>query len=115
MERTTVTIRDKNEQVELRATGQVVIFDGFMKVYTEGRDDDAATSDDDKRLPAIHEGDAAKKVAAYADETSENQLIKAPSNAVLGQQSFTQPPPRYTVDMPARKATACSPKIRDGW
>ena len=96
MERTTVTIRDKDEQVELRATGQVVIFDGFMKVYTEGRDDDAATSDDDKRLPAIHEGDAAKKVAAYADETSENQLIKAPSNAVLGQQSFTQPPPRYT-------------------
>ena len=95
LERTTVTIRDRDEQVELRATGQVVVFDGFMKVYTEGRDDDEATGDD-KRLPAIHEGDAAKKVPAYADETSENALVKAPSGAVLGQQSFTQPPPRYT-------------------
>ncbi|MEM7491667.1 MAG: DNA topoisomerase, partial [Pseudomonadota bacterium] len=95
LERTTVTVADADGQVELRATGQVVVFDGFMKVYQEGRDDEEATGDD-KRLPAIHEGDAAKKVAAYADETSENQLIKAPSNAVLGQQSFTQPPPRYT-------------------
>ncbi|CTQ31499.1 type I DNA topoisomerase [Jannaschia rubra] len=96
LERTTVTLRDAGEQVELRATGQVVVFDGFMKVYTEGRDDDAATSEDDRRLPAIHEGDDARKVAAYADETSENALIRAPSDAVLGQQHFTQPPPRYT-------------------
>ncbi|MEM7643040.1 MAG: DNA topoisomerase, partial [Pseudomonadota bacterium] len=95
LERTTVTVADKDGQVELRATGQVVVFDGFMKVYQEGRDDEEA-SGDDKRLPAIHEGDAAKKVAAYADETSDNELIRAPSNAVLGQQSFTQPPPRYT-------------------
>ncbi|MEM8849502.1 MAG: type I DNA topoisomerase [Pseudomonadota bacterium] len=95
LERTTVTVADADHQVELRATGQVVVFDGFMKVYQEGRDDEEA-SGDDKRLPAIHQGDAAKKVAAYADETSDNELIKAPSNAVLGQQSFTQPPPRYT-------------------
>ncbi|MCK0167955.1 type I DNA topoisomerase [Jannaschia sp. S6380] len=95
LERTTVTIRDRDTQVELRATGQVVVFDGFMKVYTEGRDDEEATGDD-KRLPAIHEGDAAKKVAAYEGETSDNALIRAPSNAVLGQQHFTQPPPRYT-------------------
>lgn len=116
MERTTVTIRDKGEQVELRATGQVVVFDGFMKVYTEGRDEDAGADEDDKRLPAIHEGDAAKKVAgAYqADfaklaesDTKTDALVDsgdaqpsnarlAPSGAVLGQQSFTQPPPRYT-------------------
>ena len=95
LERTTVTVRDKSEQVELRATGQVVVFDGFMAVYTEGRDDDAEEGDD-KRLPAIHQGDAAKKVAAYAEETSDNKLLKSPSNAVLGQQHFTQPPPRYT-------------------
>ncbi len=95
LERTTVSIADRDGQVELRATGQVVVFDGFMKVYQEGRDDDEAQGDD-KRLPAIHEGDAAKKVSAYADETSDNQLVKAPSGAVIGQQSFTQPPPRYT-------------------
>ncbi len=95
LERTTVTVADRDGQVELRATGQVVVFDGFMKVYTEGRDDEEATGDD-RRLPQVHEGERAKKVAAYADETSDNALIRAPSDAVLGQQSFTQPPPRYT-------------------
>jgi DNA topoisomerase-1 len=95
LERTTVTVADRGGEVELRATGQVVVFDGFMKVYTEGRDDDEGAGDD-RRLPVIEEGEPAKKVAAYADETSENALIRAPSNAVLGQQSFTQPPPRYT-------------------
>ena len=36
MERTTVTIGAPDGQVELRATGQVVLFDGFLKVYEEG-------------------------------------------------------------------------------
>ena len=96
LERTTVTVASRDGEVELRATGQVVVFDGFMKVYTEGRDDDEAAGDD-KRLPAIHEGDAAKKVAgAFAGETSDNALIPSASGAVLGTQHFTQPPPRYT-------------------
>jgi DNA topoisomerase-1 len=117
LERTTVTIADKGGQVELRATGQVIAFDGFMKVYTEGRDDDAPTGDDDKRLPVIHDGDVAKKVSK-AYEADFAKLVEsdgksdalvdtggtgqpsnariAPSGAVLGQQSFTQPPPRYT-------------------
>lgn len=115
LERTVVTIGSKDRQVELRANGQVVVFDGFMKVYTEGRDDDAAASDDDKRLPVIHDGDAAKKVAnglrpdfdklAETDSKADTLLDdgSGPANArlsasgaVLGQQSFTQPPPRYT-------------------
>ena len=97
MERTTVTIRSADREVEMRATGQVVVFDGFMKVYTEGRDDAPAEGDDDKRLPAIHEGEPAKKAAgAYAEETSDNALVKSDDGAVLGQQHFTQPPPRYT-------------------
>ncbi|KIT17589.1 type I DNA topoisomerase [Jannaschia aquimarina] len=113
LERTTVTIGSSDGEVELRATGQVIVFDGFMKVYQEGRDDEEASSDD-KRLPAIHEGDAAKKVAgAYkadydkiAEGEAKDDLIEsdAPakggrlskSGAVLGQQHFTQPPPRYT-------------------
>ncbi|MEM9796866.1 MAG: type I DNA topoisomerase [Pseudomonadota bacterium] len=96
LERTVVSIQSADKQVELRANGQVVVFDGFMKVYTEGRDDEEATGDD-KRLPAIHEGDASKKVAgAYEGETSDNQLIRSETGAVLGQQHFTQPPPRYT-------------------
>ena len=102
MERTTVTVASPDGEVELRATGQVVTFDGFMKVYTEGRDD-VADTDDDKRLPAIHEGDAAKKVAgAYADEhaklTAEDaaNAREGGDGAVIGQRHFTQPPPRYT-------------------
>ncbi len=77
MERTTVDIGSRDEQVELRATGQVVMFDGFMKVYEEGRDD-AVIDDDDKRLPQIAEGEPAAK------------------KSVDPEQHFTQPAPRYT-------------------
>ncbi len=77
MERTTVDIGSADEQVSLRATGQVVLFDGFMKVYEEGRDDDVV-DDDDKRLPQLAEGETAEK------------------QSVTPEQHFTQPPPRYT-------------------
>ncbi|MBO9477376.1 type I DNA topoisomerase [Shimia sp. R11_0] len=77
MERTTVDIASSDKQVELRATGQVVLFDGFMRVYEEGRDDQVV-DDDDKRLPQIMEGEAMAKRSVTPD------------------QHFTQPPPRYT-------------------
>ena len=77
MERTTVEIGSKDEQIGLRATGQVVLFDGFMAVYEEGRDD-AVVDDDDKRLPQISQGEA------------------APKKSVTPEQHHTQPPPRYT-------------------
>ncbi len=77
LERTTVTIASRDGQVELRATGQVMLFDGFLKVYEEGRDD-AVVDEDDKRLPQIAEGEAAEK------------------RAITPEQHFTQPPPRYT-------------------
>ncbi|MDP4992915.1 MAG: DNA topoisomerase, partial [Marivita lacus] len=59
LERTTVDIASRDGQVELRATGQVLLFDGFLKIYEEGRDD--SSDDDDKRLPQISKGEAAKK------------------------------------------------------
>src|SRR6056297_3387481 len=77
MERTTVEIGSADGQVGLRATGQVMLFDGFMRVYEEGRDD-AVVDDDDKRLPQIMQGEAADK------------------RSVNPEQHFTQPPPRYT-------------------
>jgi len=76
LERTTVDVESRDKQVVLRATGQVVLFDGFLKVYEEGRDD--VEDDDDKRLPQIAEGEDAKK------------------ESVTPEQHFTQPPPRYT-------------------
>jgi len=60
MERTTVDIGSDDGQVGLRATGQVVLFDGFLRVYEEGRDD-AVVDDDDKRLPQINQGEKAQK------------------------------------------------------
>ncbi|WP_095588766.1 type I DNA topoisomerase [Actibacterium ureilyticum] len=77
MERTTVDIGSSDGQVALRATGQVVLFDGFLKVYEEGRDD-VVVDDDDKRLPQIMQGEPADK------------------RSVTPEQHFTQPPPRYT-------------------
>ncbi|MFY0679288.1 MAG: type I DNA topoisomerase [Thalassovita sp.] len=77
LERTAVTIASADGQVEMRATGQVVLFDGFLRVYEEGRDD-VVVDDDDKRLPQISEGE------------------KADKKGVTPEQHFTQPPPRYT-------------------
>ncbi len=76
MERTTVDVGSQDNQVELRATGQVVTFDGFLKIYDQGRDDDEG--EDGARLPQIMAGEPAKK------------------GAITPEQHFTQPPPRYT-------------------
>jgi DNA topoisomerase-1 len=79
-ERTTVDVESADGQVGLRATGQVVTFDGFLKVYMEGRDDDLELieDDDERRLPQIMAGERAEK------------------RGVTPEQHFTQPPPRYT-------------------
>ena len=78
LERTTVDITSPDQQVVLRANGQVVLFDGFMRVYEEGRDDAPTGDDDDKRLPQVMQGEALAK------------------GGITPEQHFTQPPPRYT-------------------
>jgi len=103
LERTTVGIGSEDGQVGLRATGQVMLFDGFLKVYEEGRDD-VAGDDDDRRLPQISEGDKAafagsglRAEYARAQEGKDAPAAMLSENeAVLGLQHFTQPPPRYT-------------------
>jgi len=75
LERTTVDLISPDGQVGLRATGQVVLFDGFLKIYEEGRDDDEG---DEGRLPQILRGEAVQK------------------QSVASEQHFTQAPPRYT-------------------
>jgi DNA topoisomerase-1 len=76
MERTTVELTDGTGQHALRATGQVVIFPGFLALYEEGRDD--SEDEDGKLLPALKAGDSPAK------------------KAVRAEQHFTQPPPRYS-------------------
>ena len=112
LERTTVEIA--GPRAGLRATGQVVKFDGFLKVYEEGRDDE--DSEDSARLPAIRQGEAAtlpslsdsrlheeyRRLLAQGEDGDAVVEADRPGNvvaareAVLGVQSFTQPPPRYT-------------------
>ncbi len=66
-----------------RATGQILKFDGFIRVYTEGRDEGAAGGDEEdddseRRLPALREG----------EELTLHELTP--------EQHFTQPPPRFS-------------------
>jgi DNA topoisomerase-1 len=76
LERTTAELVDGTGQTGLRATGQVVLFPGFLALYEEGRDD--AEDDESRRLPRLREGDAPAK------------------KKVTAEQHFTQPPPRYS-------------------
>lgn len=84
LDRTTVDIEASDGLTGLRATGQVVTFDGFLAVYEEGRDEKQKGAegdegeDDTSRLPALKEGAKAKVDAVRAD------------------QHFTEPPPRYS-------------------
>ncbi|GGE50708.1 type I DNA topoisomerase [Actibacterium pelagium] len=112
LERTTVDIVSADDQVALRATGQVVKFDGFLKIYEEGRDD-VSTDDDDARLPQIMEGEPAKFAAGglsaqFTKATGKEDVVESDAMqtdaaavlsgdaAVLALQHHTQPPPRYT-------------------
>ncbi|MBU2079203.1 MAG: type I DNA topoisomerase [Alphaproteobacteria bacterium] len=95
LERTTVDITSDDHEVVLRATGQVIVFDGFMAVYTEGRDD--VDEDDEGRLPQIMDGEALKRVAGgLKAQAADKEAILAGEDAVLGLQHHTNPPPRYT-------------------
>jgi DNA topoisomerase-1 len=77
LERTTVDVTSPDGQVGLRATGQVVLFDGYLKVYDQGRDDEGE-DEDEGRLPQVMQGEAVDKGKVTPD------------------QHFTQAPPRYT-------------------
>jgi len=82
LDRTTVEIETPDGQTGLRATGQVVVFDGFIAAYEEGRDEKQKGAEDEEdeggRLPALKEGAKAKVEAIRTD------------------QHFTEPPPRFS-------------------
>jgi DNA topoisomerase-1 len=79
LERTTVDIKAKagTRTLELRASGQVIKFDGFLALYQEGRDDDP-DDEESRRLPAMSEGENVKR---------QNLAVT---------QHFTEPPPRFS-------------------
>ena len=76
LEQTIFSIETNDRLYELRASGTIVRFDGFMALYTEGKDE--IEEENGLTLPALKEGEIL------------NLLDLQPK------QHFTQPPPRYT-------------------
>ena len=78
MQRTAVDILVDagGRKIDLRASGQVMTFDGFLALYNEDKDDDA--DEDEGRLPRMEKGETLTK------------------KAIAKTQHFTEPPPRYS-------------------
>ncbi|MSP20971.1 MAG: type I DNA topoisomerase [Alphaproteobacteria bacterium] len=84
LEQAAINIAPNGGAVEFRATGQIVLFDGFLRLYRESRDETAvadsasAEREDERRLPMVRQGD------------------KVDRDEVRPAQHFTEPPPRFT-------------------
>jgi DNA topoisomerase-1 len=79
LDQTTAIIGAADNRAEFRATGSIVTFDGFLKLYQETRDDPTQDDDENERLlPPM-----AEREALAHDKT-------------MPEQHFTQPPPRYS-------------------
>ena len=72
------TIDIKAGRFTFRSTGSVQKFDGFLKVYQEGRDEKADDDDEELSLPKVEKGETLKL------------------NQITPEQHFTEPPPRYS-------------------
>jgi len=77
LERTTVELSDGAGKAVLRATGQAMLFPGFMALYDEGRDE-KSEEEEGGRMPVLREGDSPARTSVEAT------------------QHFTQPPPRFS-------------------
>ena len=78
LDQVSVDIADPTGKIRLHATGSVVLFDGFLKLYQEDRDDAGDEESDGRRLPKMRERERLAR------------------GAVDPEQHFTQPPPRYS-------------------
>jgi DNA topoisomerase-1 len=76
IERTTIDLESSDGKTALRASGDVTLFDGYLAVYEEGRDD--ADEEAVSKLPQVDQGASAKVIQSRAD------------------QHFTEPPPRFS-------------------
>ena len=78
LERTTVTIDISNTAEKFVATGEVIVFDGFLRVYIESTDDEGVNGNGDSLIPPLHAND------------------KLEMSEIVATERFTQRPPRYT-------------------
>ena len=85
LEKTTATIGIEGSNEYFVATGEVVTFDGFLKVYLESSDEEGDGEDESRLLPALQEGDILKW------------------KEITARERFTLAPPRYTEASLVRK------------
>lgn len=78
LERTIVTIGISKAKEKLVSTAEIIVFDGCLKLYLEGTDDEDENDENSKLLPPLETG-----------QLLDLQILKA-------RQTFTKPPPRYT-------------------
>ena len=95
-ERTTVTIHNTTQSTQLRTTGSVILFDGFLRLYFEGHDDNKADdNEDDAKLPILKIGESliTKDIACEqhfteaAPRFSEASLVKKMEELGIGRPS----------------------------
>ena len=87
LERTSIVISLSNRKEPFTAIGEVITFDGFLRVYMESYDDETEDEHTDL-LPAIEKGDRLER------------------QAITAQEQFTQHPPRYTEASLVKKMEA---------
>ena len=78
MDKVTVDATSADGQIVLRANGQVINFDGFLKLYVESKDDNTDEDDENRILPNVETGEPVTK------------------GEIRPEQHFTTPPPRFT-------------------
>ena len=79
LDQTAMNLVASDDALVMRTTGSILVFDGFIRVYREDKDDSQGDADDqDKLLPALKAGDALD------------------ADTVSPEQHFTQPPARFT-------------------
>ena len=78
LEKTIITINVDNSEYKFMASGEVVTFDGFLKVYTESTDDDNTGTEHSTLLPVINEGDILEQ------------------QEIISTERYSQGPSRYT-------------------
>lgn len=77
LDRVVIDSVSTDKKILLRANGQVIAFDGFLKLYQEGKDD-SDDDDENRLLPNVEQGEAVSK------------------KAIKPEQHMTTPPPRFT-------------------
>jgi DNA topoisomerase-1 len=78
LDQVAVDIASQDRKIQFRANGSVVVFDGFLKLYREDRDDEADSEEEGRILPAVNDNEPMQR------------------KALRPEQHFTQPPPRFS-------------------